>query len=140
MQPAEGEQPKRNLLKKLSGPKRADRSAEQELLMLTLVTLCSADGEIESSEYESIVDFVLANSTLVHRNEVRKLAGKSLERIKREGLDEVVDQVAARLAGELSSDVAVQLAQYIQQLIVVDGSTHENENKMSRRYLEQLDS
>ncbi len=140
VQPAEGEQPKRNLLKKLSGPKRADRSAEQELLMLTLVTLCSADGEIESSEYESIVDFVLANSTLVHRNEVRKLAGKSLERIKREGLDEVVDQVAARLAGELSSDVAVQLAQYIQQLIVVDGSTHENENKMSRRYLEQLDS
>ncbi len=134
------DKPKRRLLKKLAAPVAMDQSAQQELLMHTLISLASADGEIATAEYEAIVDFVMANTPLGSRAEVRQLATNSLNRIKTESLEKVASDVEGKLVGALSTDVAAQLIQFIHQLLIVDGSSGAGENEMAKRYLDALQS
>ena len=121
-----------------SGQEELSLSDQHRILMLALISLVSADGEIKSEEFESIVDFTIANTPLADRNQVRRIAESALERIKEFGLEVVVEEVTESLSGAFSNDVVAQLTQFITQLSEVDGEVHENEQKIATQYLKAL--
>ena len=113
-------------------------SDQHRLLMLALVSLVSADGEIKSEEFDSIVEFTIANTPLADRKQVRRIADSELERIKEFGLEVIVKEVVERLPNAFSKDVVAQLTQFITQLSKVDGEVHENEQQIATQYLKAL--
>ena len=113
-------------------------SDQHRLLMLALVSLVSADGEIKSEEFDSIVEFTIANTPLANRKQVRRIAESALERIKEFGLEVIVKEVVESLPNAFSKDVVSQLTQFITQLSKVDGEVHENEQTIATKYLKAL--
>ena len=111
---------------------------QQEILMLALISLVSADGEIKSEEFEAIVEFTIANTPLADRKQVRQLADSALDRIKAADLEVIVKDVAERLPNTFSKDVVAQLTQFITQLSEVDGEVHESEQMIATQYLKAL--
>ena len=111
---------------------------QQEILMLALISLVSADGEIKSEEFEAIVEFTIANTPLADRKQVRQLADSALDRIKAADLEVIVKDVAERLPNTFSKDVVAQLTQFITQLSEVDGEGHESEQMIATQYLKAL--
>lgn len=119
-------------------PEEMSLSSQHQILMLTLISLVSADGEIKSEEFDSIVEFTIANTPLTDRKQVRQAADSALDRIKESGLEEIVEEVIKSLPNTFSKDVVVQLTQFITQLSEVDGEIHESEQKIATQYLKVL--
>lgn len=119
-------------------PEEMSLSSQHQILMLTLISLVSADGEIKSEEFDSIVEFTIANTPLTDRKQVRQAADSALDRIKESGLEEIVEEVIKSLPNTFSKDVVVQLTQFITQLSEVDGEIHESEQKIATQYLKAL--
>ena len=111
---------------------------QQQILMLALISLVSADGQIKSEEFEAIVEFTIANTPLADRKQVRQVADSALDRIKESGLEKIVEEVIEILPNAFSKDVVAQLTQFIAQLSEVDGEVHESEQKIAERYLRAL--
>ena len=107
-------------------------------MILALISLVSADGEIKSEEFEAIVEFTIANTPLADRKQVRQLADSALDRIKAADLEVIVKDVAERLPNTFSKDVVAQLTQFITQLSEVDGEVHESEQMIATQYLKAL--
>ncbi|MBA62317.1 MAG: hypothetical protein CMJ76_08110 [Planctomycetaceae bacterium] len=111
---------------------------QQEILMLTLISLVSADGQINADEYRAIVEFTIASTPLTDREQVRQSADSALGRIKESGLEKIGQEVTESLPNAFSKDVVDELVQFIAQLSEVDGEVHENEQKLAQRYLKAL--
>ena len=111
---------------------------QQQILMLALISLVSADGQIKSDEFEAIVEFTIANTPLADRKQVRQVADSALDRIKESGLEKIVEEVIEILPNAFSKDVVAQLTQFIAQLSEVDGEVHESEQEIAERYLRAL--
>lgn len=111
---------------------------EEETVVLALVCMMSADGEIAPSEYAAFEKFVADATGNDDIGIARQKAQAALQRVKQETIDVVVAECVEKLSALKGSSIAERFTESLDAIVEANGSVTEAEFEMIRRFREAV--